>query len=1015
VSKEDELKSKLVGLNIPPAVIRHVAERGSPLREAWQSDVDAFGLSQAQVAGLERATASMFGADESSGEPASPPPAVPDVSVAEIPAYNPGFSEEAPPTDLGRVTVSDRGSGFAVFWEPVAEKSWYLVVGHSSKLPEAPCQAEQELAFTDEPKAAVAGQPPNFIAVFAFSGVTMDAAITRPGRLIAADEHPPEADRLSVFGDGDNFIVKWRNPIGITDNVILRSEPDKQLEPGAIPPGQVIHPDVQAQSLFFHFEDPVKRGPRYRYRIYTQSTGRGGQPIQSRNGIEAWNSKRERLPEITKFTAEPRETPRGPGVRLEWCIPEGLEAEVVVIHSDGPPKDGIVHPPRIVTHDECEEFKARFEVVEAVPYLVDKDRWRMDLMLPETEMKASDGTPLSDERMYFRYTLVSEGRESDMLGPTVAVPMVAEVLEAVPVDRVDWQLVRMPWPKGAVTVEAWDAETDRLLKSVDKRDFTRCGGVALELGGKARRIRVRGAKPFAGETYHGASREVSFEERPWLRYSIVEALTKGVFRTQYQGELTLERYGDCGEARLVVAEGKEEYPPDFHLDRLPGDMKTCLETDFASFASSPQPWRRTFPRDKGSRLENMRLYAGSDKGHLMVSRDPATSGLTKSHGERQIACPECFAVLPTDEYTWECPTIGCAESTDLAMEKRHPGQGKRHTAVTRGEVFEECPTCGKEMTRLLCPHCHARLPRDWMKARVLTVSVAGDTGSGKTTYLWVLLKTLKEVVASDLGLDLSAEEHAVQYLDFIDAELAAGRLDRGTARKEKDPELFLPLLFKLQQSPTDMYLSLFDSIGGQVRDRSVAQDVYGSTWRNSDLVVVTVAPQQIADVDGALADQITHTDIHYVPAITTLANVLTAIGDRADGKYPRLAVVLTMFDQIQLMAGSGHKPEAECLNPGDAVFKDPYQLAPYNDRFRNEDSLQVDAECRNLLRALRRNGFLDGLDKYKSKGGECRLFAVSAVGGDCPPGLVPKQGLSPFRVADPLRWALEATGLAGGR
>jgi hypothetical protein len=598
--------------------------------------------------------------------------------------------------------------------------------------------------------------------------------------------------------------------------------------------------------------------------------------------------------------------------------------------------------------------------------------------------------------------------------------MLASVKMVTLIDRVDWQLLRLRWPRGANVVEAWQIEADgkrSLLNRVNKQTFASAGGIIVDLQGKPAKIQVNGAKLIGDQYSPGGHAEISFAGRPKIGYQLRPTKGEG-WRSMPQCQLYLEGEGVWQLADIVIYETDSALPTFDSPERLTGRKHPISSMRVArhqlvegQLTAAGPPLTLT-----SGAVDKLSLSATVDGSRVMLSQHlnpvplPALPTTSTS-----ATCPECFQALPEQTRCWECANE-CPDTVDKVREQKYVDIDIQRKTITEWKSDSNsglkgtqsppagvsCNSCGKYTAQLLCPFCHARLPMDWLASKLLTTSIVGGRSSGKTTYLWSLFPTLRDSITPNIGYKLIPQGRSAEYLQDIDQKIKEGILPAGTDPMQDNSPLRFPLLFSLDLS-TKTYLSFFDSAGEDSHDSNRIM-LYKDTLRNSRLVIVTIDMLQIREVHEALENLVTPTEQVPTPPEQILKNVIEAItqGKSTFEDFPLLAVMLTKFDNIQLAAAQPLGRPSEILNLGDTVFKDPYQQEPHR-VFINEDSLQVDAECRLILNALGAKSFLETLDRYP---GDHRLFAVSAIGGDCPGAVVPDDGISPFRVADPLRWAL---------
>ncbi|GAB7058874.1 hypothetical protein JCM12681A_05840 [Streptomyces mexicanus] len=109
-------------------------------------------------------------------------------------------------------------------------------------------------------------------------------------------------------------------------------------------------------------------------------------------------------------------------------------------------------------------------------------------------------------------------------------------------------------------------------------------------------------------------------------------------------------------------------------------------------------------------------------------------------GRRTWVCPHCFRRVGRDRLAYACPTAGC------------DGRGLTRADPLAGTAV--CGGCGRATTRLCCTACGNRLPEGYLRTPGRLVALAGPVGSGKSTYIGVLVHELLHGLGAELDAAL---------------------------------------------------------------------------------------------------------------------------------------------------------------------------------------------------------------------------------------------------------------------
>jgi double-GTPase-like protein len=389
----------------------------------------------------------------------------------------------------------------------------------------------------------------------------------------------------------------------------------------------------------------------------------------------------------------------------------------------------------------------------------------------------------------------------------------------------------------------------------------------------------------------------------------------------------------------------------------------------------------------------------------------------------RLVCPYCYERLRPWQLGYRCTgrrsrsgTVCPSETDTVLLERmgRAEALPPSFTVSPLRALLREaaCPVCGDGTRHRVCPRCHSELPLHFARIPSRLIAVIGARDSGKTVYITVLLRELKQRVgpcfnASVVGSDeLTRQRFGAEYERplYDEGVLAAVTRSAGTMAAGVVP----PLVFRLSVDRRHMgraresrsLLSFFDTAGEDLTSqRSV--DTHVRYLANADGVIVVLDPLQMA---GARR-------------LATPGSRLPARGAGVDGALNALVRVTELLHKGGRAGAAARirKPTAVVFTKLDALWP---QLGPgsplrqpsnHAGEFDIEDSLRVDEEVRALLNEW------DGaeIDQFiRHNYARHRYFGLSAL-GETPTAenRVSPRGIRPHRVADAILWLLSEFGV----
>ncbi|GAB5526304.1 MAG: hypothetical protein Roseis2KO_41760 [Roseivirga sp.] len=321
----------------------------------------------------------------------------------------------------------------------------------------------------------------------------------------------------------------------------------------------------------------------------------------------------------------------------------------------------------------------------------------------------------------------------------------------------------------------------------------------------------------------------------------------------------------------------------------------------------------------------------------------------------------------------------------------------------------QCPTCSEETNKLVCPHCHNNLPRDFQEDKPKKLAIAGDTYAGKSLFITVLIQELtKRNITIPFGLNITKEgDHTSRRYnrDFYEPLYVEKRfLD---ATPYDDPDTKLPLMFRMSRDkdirmssgvPSSVYLSFYDRAG----EEFLNEDWMAAELRyiaNADGIVVLIDPLQLDLFREFLEDKMVlppkrdrHLDI--------VKNIHRLVCDKLRVK------VDTRLDV----------PIAICMTKMDYFYEYGKEIIDVNSRFTKKASYSSDmeitdaelttvsTEIESLLTDPRLGDESNFVSFVRNHFSNYTFLGVSSLGE------VPEDedsfAIKPRRVTDPIVWIL---------
>lgn len=381
------------------------------------------------------------------------------------------------------------------------------------------------------------------------------------------------------------------------------------------------------------------------------------------------------------------------------------------------------------------------------------------------------------------------------------------------------------------------------------------------------------------------------------------------------------------------------------------------------------------------------------------------------------SCPYCFTDMPPwMMYTWACTSGQCPATPDRdasqfhGMEFRTGPQAwlRWSDGVQWPPPAPRCNTCQTPMTET-CPSCRYSLLPAWRTAATTCVAMSGARTTGKSLYLAVLVKQLEQL-GEQLNVIVGPANDATRdtYRDVYERPLYEERgIMAPTPRADTaDSYQREPLIFDLGTWVGQRRYLVLRDVAGEDLEATAANERALSFFSRADGVTFMFDPLRVPEVRDQLHELLpVQMNLGGDPK-TVLLNTMKLVA----GSTPKLAVVLSKFDAMQLLSSVRGTEWARIMsNSGAAFLRDP-SLSRRG--YQEEDGQLLHEEVRSLLQKLNARSIVTAVENPGSGLPlQHRFFAVSSLGAAPSGEAIHRSGIAPFRCLDPIRWIMAGSGV----
>ncbi|MCQ9368577.1 hypothetical protein NQ038_08310 [Brevibacterium sp. 50QC2O2] len=395
-------------------------------------------------------------------------------------------------------------------------------------------------------------------------------------------------------------------------------------------------------------------------------------------------------------------------------------------------------------------------------------------------------------------------------------------------------------------------------------------------------------------------------------------------------------------------------------------------------------------------------------------------------------CPLCCTEVPQSQYMWTLTGPGLESVVDPVLTSYYgrersyaglfpvaAGPGGADPSPHVRSMVESNPEvpAGVAPGVEVCPHCHYPLPRGWREADVRIVALCGAPASGKSLYIATVIKTLKTWLAEQGGSlrpadGVTAKNYGDRYEKPLFKEMGLMQATRRSDAGGDGSSLYQldPLIFSISApgDPRPRFLVLRD-VAGEEMEFLPEDTTHLRFMAHADTVLFMFDPLSVDAIERRLRGLVPPRKAKPGNPERVLDNLLMMIGGEHTGAAraypPRLGIALSKFDVLQQLAGVNDRGWSRMMSNAGAGFM--RETSHPGGQYDLRDGNLLTIEARSLLDHMGAEAIVNKVEHpHGGMAMPYRYFVVSALGDSPQGGNVSKRGISPFRVLDPLIYAM---------
>lgn len=369
--------------------------------------------------------------------------------------------------------------------------------------------------------------------------------------------------------------------------------------------------------------------------------------------------------------------------------------------------------------------------------------------------------------------------------------------------------------------------------------------------------------------------------------------------------------------------------------------------------------------------------------------------------ERVHRCPFCFEQVRANDVhfrsSWEgdivddplfdvyCQKNGIAAEAKSAFFTLEDSEIRKKEVDSDGVIIGIETNDGRYHITKLCPKCHNDLPTDFGHYPLINISLYGTTMSGKTTYLYELLRIAEKKIADSYGGSMSPAGNVYERI----LEKIRGQ-ERQVAAATTVSEYLPPVIYRLRINDHNYLCAICDIAGESVHnDQQMLNKL--NQFRYSDGLIMMVHPDE---------DSInTENNRNALDGLQQNNYMVTSFNNHLNRRIDaKLAVVLGKSDRLQ---------QREDKDNYSKLFED-------TDRLNASDLHTINHQVRAYLRNIGQLNFMNIIDGFYPNDKEFEkhhYFAVSCLGADPDENGGIDFVHNPTRLIEPFLWILRGAGV----
>lgn len=388
-----------------------------------------------------------------------------------------------------------------------------------------------------------------------------------------------------------------------------------------------------------------------------------------------------------------------------------------------------------------------------------------------------------------------------------------------------------------------------------------------------------------------------------------------------------------------------------------------------------------------------------------------------------MKCPSCFFPMPA------LPAFGVCHGTCRPEPQSWGADRARGYEVVSPTIFQledeiaPCPKCQGPAGEA-CAYCGYGVPaacrdREGRPRPGTYLTFAGARATGKSLTIATMIQQFRLLATRFWQYPVNAVgttqvRFEAAYLNplFVQRQVMQPTPELAIDSPSREPLVFVYRAPGPQGTLTDRILTVRDVAGEDLESLGHRPMEAFEFFARADAVISLIDPLKVPQIEHYLTGLVSRADQLGGDGVAVLDHVLRAIdaglrNPDHPGTRPALGIALSKFDVLQRLAQVEAHTWPEVMGrPGAAFQRDPSLSAAEYDL---ADADLLHHEVYGLLQMLNVDSVLGMAGTSELN---YRYFALSALGSSPSAKSLNPTGIVPFRVLDPLKWAMNGLVMA---